>query len=253
MNFVFNVLILIFLIFMIALKIINPCIYNDPALSVFLPRGRHIGTMTRLRAPPLLQWVVAVFTYGAMTSPVTSQSPGPAAAAVGVVSPDLDLTLTFTSPRYNGSIYENTVGVSYIRTPQRMGVSLERLPASLEVEFSIVGGDGNHVFKAEAVPVKDFCFLRIRTRTVNYYMLNREWNSLYHLRVKARGSYPGDVVLEAFTDVVVTVLDQNEFSPMFSNRPYEVTIPEDTPLYQSIGSVKASDADVGVNGEIYYR
>lgn len=157
----------------------------------------------------------------------------------------------FTQTTYTGAIYENTLGKVYIQTPRKMGIHL-RYPSSLDVEYSIVDGDPNNIFKAETTTVKDFCFLRIRTQTVNYGMLNRELNSIFNLRIKARGLTAGTAALTNFTNVIVTVLDQNEFSPMFSSVPYEVSIPEDTPLYESIGQVKASDADEGINGEIYY-
>ncbi|XP_005091891.2 protocadherin Fat 1, partial [Aplysia californica] len=203
--------------------------------------------MKQRGAPPLLQWVVAVWLC-VVTSPLAL---GQSTATGGSASALTEDNFAFTLPTYNGTIYENTIGKAYVQTPQRMGILLKR-PSSIDMEYTIVGGDPRGVFKAETTTVKDFCFLRIRTQTVNYGMLNRELNSMFHLRVKARGSYPGDIVLESFSNVVVTVLDQNEFSPLFSSVPYDVSIPEDTPLHQSIGQVKASDADVGINGEIYY-
>ncbi|CAL1526834.1 unnamed protein product [Lymnaea stagnalis] len=202
--------------------------------------------MSGTRAPPL-NWVVATLMLALTTRVVVGQVKATSPRGVSMT----DDNFVFTLPLYNGTIYENTIGKAYIETPQKMGIHIGH-PSSIDVEYTIVEGDPHNVFKAETTPVKDFCFLRIRTQTLHYGMLNRELNAMFHLKVKARGSYPGDVNLETFTDVVVTVLDQNEFSPLFSSVPYEVSIPEDTPLHRSIGQVKASDADIGINGEIYY-
>ncbi|KAH9487876.1 hypothetical protein Btru_068367 [Bulinus truncatus] len=197
-------------------------------------------TMKIFKAPPY-SWVVATTLL----------------AVLGIVGAGASMSMTgdnfvFTLPLYNGTIYENTFGKVYIQTPQRMGIFIGH-PSSIDMEYAIVEGDPSNVFKAETQTVKDFCFLRIRTQTTNYGALNRELNSVFHLKVRARGTYPGDVSLETTADVVVTVLDQNEFSPLFSNLPHEVTIPEDMPIFSSVYQVKASDADIGVNGEIYYR
>lgn len=54
------------------------------------------------------------------------------------------------------------------------------------------------------------------------------------------------------TTVVVSVLDTNDFSPLFHPNEYNATVAEDTPLHQSIVKVIAVDADLGRNGEIYY-
>uniref|UniRef100_A0A2C9M9H4 Uncharacterized protein n=1 Tax=Biomphalaria glabrata TaxID=6526 RepID=A0A2C9M9H4_BIOGL len=192
------------------------------------------------KAPPLLGVVAATLLVMVV--------PGGRTQLSTLLSSD---NFVFTQQSYNGTIYENTFGKVYIQTPQRMGV-LIGYPSSIDMEYAIVDGDPNNVFKAETQTVKDFCFLRIRTQTANYGALNRELNSEFRLKVKARGAYPGDVTLETTADVVVTVLDQNEFSPLFSNLPYEVTVPEDLPMFSSVYQVKASDADVGINGEIYY-
>lgn len=197
-------------------------------------------------APPLLLWVGAVWVGVVVLSAIGHVD---GASRAGLLSEGGGFG--FSQSSYSGSIYENSRAKEYIQTTQKMGIQLVR-PGVLDVEYSIVEGDLNNIFKAEAVTVKDFSFLRIRTQTGSYWMLNRERNSHFHLRVEGRVTYPGDVTLVNYVSVNITVLDQNEFSPMFPKEPYEVNIPEDTPLYRSIGEVKAFDADDGINGEIYY-
>ena len=57
---------------------------------------------------------------------------------------------------------------------------------------------------------------------------------------------------QAFTSVTINVLDTNDLSPLFYQPSYVVSVPEDKPLHAAIVKVSASDADIGINGEIYY-
>ncbi|XP_046380464.2 protocadherin Fat 1-like isoform X3 [Haliotis rufescens] len=157
----------------------------------------------------------------------------------------------FSQKTYNGTISENAHGKTYILSPVRMGIS--RMNTSVDVEYEIDRGDKTKIFRAEPVCILDFCFLRIRTRTDASGELNREHKDKFDLRVKAEGKYPtGGQVLAAFTYVRVTVLDENDLSPLFYPEEYSVSIPENTTIHKGIVRVTASDADIGVNGEIYY-
>lgn len=174
--------------------------------------------------------------------------------------------LFFTRPRYNASIYENNVGKSYV-TPEgeRMGIQLpsffpqsggqqqQHLP---DIRYRIVAGDKNRLFKAESRLVGDFSFLLLRTRTGQVDVLNRERADLHKLRVRATLRSPVDGtdsdLLDAEADVWVHVLDTNDLSPMFYPAEYEANVPEDAPLHSSLLAVKADDADVGINSQIYY-
>lgn len=157
----------------------------------------------------------------------------------------------FTHQVYNGTVPENAVGKVYVKTSIKMGIFMPET-SSLKVEFSVLGKDESRIFHAESITVEDFCFLRVRTKTGAYGKLNREHRQKYYLRIRARGRFVTGPVIETFTDLNITLLDQNEFSPLFPSRPFSVSIPEDTPLHSSITEVKASDAEVGINGEIYY-
>uniref|UniRef100_A0A8B9VUL3 Cadherin-23 n=1 Tax=Anas zonorhyncha TaxID=75864 RepID=A0A8B9VUL3_9AVES len=53
--------------------------------------------------------------------------------------------------------------------------------------------------------------------------------------------------------VFVTVLDVNDNRPIFLQSSYEASVPEDIPAASSIVQVKATDADEGVNGRVWYR
>lgn len=155
---------------------------------------------------------------------------------------------------YNVSIPENSVGKTYAIQPpneDRMGIYIT---PDLDVKYRIMGGDKDKIFKAEERIVGDFAFLAIRTRTGNV-VLNREKDDHYKLEVRATATKregKSKVVYEADTIVYVRVQDTNDLSPLFYPTEYSVTIPEDTPLHKSILRVIAEDADLGINGEIYY-
>lgn len=124
----------------------------------------------------------------------------------------------------------------------------------LDIKYRIIGGDKDKLFKAEDRSVGDFTFLAIRTRTGNI-VLNREKIDVYHLKVRATGTrrdYKTKIIQEDECQVVVRVLDTNDLSPIFYPNEYSVTVPEDISLHQSIVKVMAEDADLGINGEIYY-
>ncbi|XP_044594516.1 fat-like cadherin-related tumor suppressor homolog isoform X4 [Cotesia glomerata] len=161
----------------------------------------------------------------------------------------------------------------------------------IDIKYRIVGGDRDKLFKAEELTVGDFCFLLIRTRTGNVVVLNRERKDRYVLQIratwtwrnspgksssssisnnnnktgealKALGGLSGLGILgasgttivhqETETTVIVSVLDTNDLNPLFVPNEYIETVTEDTPLHKSILKVVAEDADLGINGEIYY-
>lgn len=123
-----------------------------------------------------------------------------------------------------------------------------------DIKYRVIGGDKDKLFKAEERVVGDFTFLAIRTRTGNV-VLNREKTDIYYLKIRATGTrheYKAKNIKEVECLVVVHVLDTNDLNPMFYPNEYSVTVPEDISLHQSIVKVMAEDADLGVNGEIYY-
>lgn len=132
-----------------------------------------------------------------------------------------------------------------------------RLPpdSDLEVRYKINGGDRDEFFKAEELQVGDFCFLFIRTRTGNSGVLNRERKDRYVLDVHAIASKrdgKSEIKLKTATTVIVNISDTNDLTPLFYPTDYYVEVPEDTPLHKSIIKVSADDADLGLNGEIYF-
>ncbi|CAF95368.1 unnamed protein product, partial [Tetraodon nigroviridis] len=153
----------------------------------------------------------------------------------------------FTQPVYEASIKENSPPRTYVETPAKTGIQLS-LP-HWELDYSVVSGDDDDLFQAEALKVGDFCFLRVRTRSGNAALLNREVRDAYTLTVEATEKSSD---LRAKTKVLVRVLDANDLKPLFYPASYSVSIAEDAELRSSVVTVSATDADVGSNADFYY-
>ncbi|XP_050442855.1 fat-like cadherin-related tumor suppressor homolog isoform X2 [Adelges cooleyi] len=166
--------------------------------------------------------------------------------------------LRFTRDLYNATIPENAIVKTYVRTEEKMGIYCS--DEDVVVRYKLASQQKVKFFKAEEKKVGNFWFLLIRTKT-DYEFLNRERQDKHNLEVKATITTSADkskdkkrnnFSLELHTNVVVTVLDLNDLSPIFYPDVYEQNIPEDTPLHSSVLKVSAEDADIGVNGEVYY-
>ncbi|XP_055333667.1 fat-like cadherin-related tumor suppressor homolog [Paramacrobiotus metropolitanus] len=157
----------------------------------------------------------------------------------------------FTQQSYNVSIPESPDGKAYAVPDihaERMGIPIS--DPNVEIRYRVISGDKRKIFRALPVRIGDFRFCVLRPRSSTGSRLNRELDRYYELTIEgtAKG-FPG---LAALTSVNVTVLDKNDLSPLFYPTKYTVTIDEDVPLHSKILQVTATDADAGLNGDIYY-
>lgn len=157
------------------------------------------------------------------------------------------VTMQFTQPVYNATIYENSAAKTYLESQAKMGIYIS--DPTWEIRYKIISGDNENLFKAEDYLLGDFTFLRIRTKGGSTAILNREVKDHYTLTVKAseRGTN-----MECRTTVKVKVLDTNDLRPLFSPTSYSISLPENTAIRTSVARVTATDADIGTNGEYYY-
>ncbi|OWA49788.1 Fat-like cadherin-related tumor suppressor-like protein [Hypsibius exemplaris] len=157
----------------------------------------------------------------------------------------------FLQPAYNVSIPESPDGKAYAVphiSADRLGVPVSD-PAS-EVRYRILSGDHRKIFRPTPRLVGDFAFLNLRTKTNAGNRLNRELDSSYDLVVEA--TVKGHQELIATATVHVDVLDRNDLKPLFYPTRYSVEIDEDVAVHAPILTVTATDADIGLNGDIYY-
>ncbi|XP_034453214.1 protocadherin gamma-C5-like isoform X8 [Hippoglossus hippoglossus] len=106
---------------------------------------------------------------------------------------------------------------------------------------------------------KDDCFsLRIKELSGNRKVpellleksLDREKQSVHQLLLTAVDG--GNPVKTGTTNIIVTVLDNNDNVPVFKRPLYNVTAHENSVTGSILVKVEATDADEGVNGEIEY-
>nr|XP_025039040.1 cadherin EGF LAG seven-pass G-type receptor 1 isoform X3 [Pelodiscus sinensis] len=88
----------------------------------------------------------------------------------------------------------------------------------------------------------------VRTRAP----VDREEVSEYHLVVEAndQGKEPGP--RSATATVHITVEDENDNYPQFSEKRYLVQVPEDAPVNSQVLQVQATDRDRGSNAQVHY-
>ncbi|XP_069825207.1 protocadherin Fat 2 [Dendropsophus ebraccatus] len=156
-------------------------------------------------------------------------------------------SLSFTQSSYHTTIFENSAPKTYVSSLVKMGIYLK--DPQWTIKYRIVSGDPTGLFKTEEMVVGDFCFLRIRIRSGNTALLNREVKDNYQLLVHASEK---SLDYEAQAKVTIQILDMNDLRPLFSTTLYKFTIAEDAPLKTILGKISATDADLGQNAMFYY-
>ncbi|XP_043560441.1 protocadherin-11 X-linked isoform X3 [Chiloscyllium plagiosum] len=78
--------------------------------------------------------------------------------------------------------------------------------------------------------------------------LDREKQDRYVFTVLARDG--GKPSIQSNATVVVTVLDQNDNSPSFTHSEYNFYVPENLPMYGTVGLITVTDADAGGNAAV---
>ncbi|XP_064125746.1 cadherin-23 isoform X4 [Loxodonta africana] len=151
-----------------------------------------------------------------------------------------DETPTFFPALYNVSVSEDVprdFRVVWLNcTDNDMGLNAE-------LSYFITGGNVDGKF---SVGYRDAV-----VRTV--VSLDRETTAAYTLILEAIDNGPVGKRRTGTTTVFVTVLDVNDNRPIFLQSSYEASVPEDIPEGHSIVQLKATDADEGEFGLVWYR
>ncbi|KAM6137729.1 LOW QUALITY PROTEIN: cadherin EGF LAG seven-pass G-type receptor 1 [Pterocles gutturalis] len=156
------------------------------------------------------------------------------------VSDTNDHEPVFEQPEYRESIRENLeVGYEVLTIRATDGDA----PANANMLYRLLEpGAGDGVFEID--PRSGV----VRTRAP----VDREEVSEYHLVVEAndQGKDPGP--RSATATVHITVEDENDNYPQFSEKRYLVQVPEDAPVNSQILQVQATDRDRGSNAQVHY-
>ncbi|XP_056903807.1 cadherin-23 [Takifugu flavidus] len=145
----------------------------------------------------------------------------------------------FLQPSYQEPVFENVdLGTTIVRVSATDADS-GRFAA---IEYSLVDGEGKFAIKPS---------------TGEIYILSpldRETKDHYTLTAVARdnpGSSPNNR-RENSVQVLVTVLDVNDYRPRFTERVYNTSVFENEPSGTSVITVRATDLDEGENGAVLY-
>ncbi|XP_036375616.1 cadherin EGF LAG seven-pass G-type receptor 1 [Megalops cyprinoides] len=156
------------------------------------------------------------------------------------VSDTNDHTPVFEQQQYKVSIRENVeVGFEVITIRATDGDA----PSNANMIYKIVNGEGaNAGFEID--PRNGLVRTRVRP--------DREAQTQYHLVVEAndQGKDPGP--RSATVTVHITVEDENDNYPQFSEKRYVVQVPENVAVNTRVAQVEATDKDEGINGKVHY-
>ncbi|XP_038549255.1 protocadherin Fat 3a isoform X4 [Micropterus salmoides] len=135
--------------------------------------------------------------------------------------PPSTFPLLFDEPVYNFTIMENDKVAEIVGV-----VSLQQ--SSIPLWFDITGGNSDGVFDVE----------KAVGTIIIAKPLDAEQRSFYNLTVQAT-----DGTNTAYSQVHITVMDNNDNAPIFSQPTYDVTISEDIPPDTEVVQVLALDCD----------
>uniref|UniRef100_A0A665WXR0 Cadherin EGF LAG seven-pass G-type receptor 1 n=1 Tax=Echeneis naucrates TaxID=173247 RepID=A0A665WXR0_ECHNA len=160
------------------------------------------------------------------------------------------LTVTVSDTNDHSPVFEQTEYRVSIRENLEVGCEVMTIratdgdaPSNANMIYKIVNGDGvNSVFEIDSRNG----LVRIRERP------DRETRAQYQLIVEAndQGKDPGP--RSATATVNISVEDDNDNYPQFSEKRYVVQVPENVAVNTKVIQVEATDKDEGNNGKVHY-
>uniref|UniRef100_A0A8D0HIG2 Cadherin EGF LAG seven-pass G-type receptor 1 n=1 Tax=Sphenodon punctatus TaxID=8508 RepID=A0A8D0HIG2_SPHPU len=160
------------------------------------------------------------------------------------------LTVTVSDTNDHGPVFEQPEYRETIRENMEVGYEVltiratdEDAPANANMLYRLMElGAADGVFEID--PRSGV----VRTRAP----VDREEVSEYHLMVEAndQGKDPGPRSVTA--TVHITIEDENDNYPQFSEKRYLVQVPEDASVNSQVLQVQASDRDLGNNAQVHY-
>nr|XP_044993449.1 cadherin-23 [Jaculus jaculus] len=149
------------------------------------------------------------------------------------------------SPTFSPAVYNVSVSEDVPREFRVVWLNCtdDDVGLNAELSFFITGGNVDGKF---SVGYRDAV-----VRTV--VGLDRETTAAYTLVLEAIDNGPVGKRRTGTATVFVTVLDVNDNRPIFLQSSYEASVPEDIPEGHSIVQLKATDADEGEFGRVWYR
>ncbi|KAL4656773.1 cadherin EGF LAG seven-pass G-type receptor 1-like [Arapaima gigas] len=160
------------------------------------------------------------------------------------------LTVTVSDTNDHTPVFEQTEYKVRIRENVEVGFEVMTIratdgdaPSNANMVYKIVNGDGvNFVFEID--PRNGLVKIRVRP--------DRETVAQYQLLVEANDQGRDSGPRSATATVHITVEDENDNYPQFSEKRYVVQVPENTPVNTKVAQVEATDKDEGINAKVHY-
>ncbi len=146
----------------------------------------------------------------------------------------------FLQQEYSASIPENAPNGSSVVQVEATDMDQSVFAA---VMYSLVSSEYSNLFNID----EDVGY--IYTNSTGYDFDTPP--NVYVLQVEAVDG--ADPPRRAYTNVTITLQDVNDNPPVFDSNVFSVTIPEDTSVDASILRVSATDADSGINAEVFFH
>lgn len=143
----------------------------------------------------------------------------------------------FEKSEYSAVLSELTPPGTYVAS---ITATDEDTGVNAQISYEFVSGNIKHWFKID--PVSGL----ITTQS----QLDRETIGTVELNVSARDGGPNPKW--AYTQLKVTILDENDEAPQFSQNHINVTLSENTPPNTLVAMLTAADHDQGTNGSVTY-
>ncbi len=129
------------------------------------------------------------------------------------------------------------------------------LPGSTVGNITAIDGDKNEngtVFYSLCTQSSEFTINSWTGEITSLRELDRETKEKYPLSVMARDTGANPLNASGPVDVIITIGDVDDNTPVFDNQKTVFSVPEDTKVGTSVATIVASDADSGENAEIIY-
>lgn len=160
------------------------------------------------------------------------------------------LTVTVSDTNDHSPVFEQTEYRVSIRENVEVGFEVMTIratdgdaPSNANMIYKIVNGDGvNSVFEID--PRNGL--VRIRERP------DRETRAKYQLIVEANDQGKDSGPRSATATVHISVEDENDNYPQFSEKRYVVQVPENVAVNTQVIQVEATDRDEGNNAKVHY-